>query len=46
MPFTLTSDSKFRIISGDIEFPLIYIETSKKYLLTYQPKEPQEESKN
>ena len=45
MPFTLTSDSQFKIISGDLSFPLVYIETSKKYLLTYQSRE-EEDAKN
>jgi hypothetical protein len=42
MPLLPTTSSKLRIISGDPEYPLIYMETSKKYLLTYQIKEDEE----
>ena len=45
MPFTLTSDSQFKIICGDLSNPLIYIETARKYLLTYQSRE-EEDQKN
>jgi hypothetical protein len=39
MPFVLTGESKFKIIYGDPEFPLIYIEAVKKYLLAYHLKD-------
>jgi hypothetical protein len=39
MPLLLTADNKLKIISGDPEYPLVYIETAnKKYLMTYQLK--------
>lgn len=39
----MNSDNKLKIISGDPEYPLIYLESSKKYLLTYQLKEDDED---
>lgn len=44
MPIALTSDSKFRIVNSDLEYPLIYLEASKKFLLTYQLKEDDDSS--
>jgi hypothetical protein len=39
MPLLLTADNKLKIVSGDPEYPLVYIETAnKKYLMTYQMK--------
>jgi hypothetical protein len=39
MPLLLNADNKLKIVSGDPEYPLIYIETgSKRYLMTYQLK--------
>lgn len=39
MPLLLTADKKLKIVSGDPEYPLVYIETAnKKYLMTYQMK--------
>lgn len=44
MPLLLNAENKLKIVSGDPEYPLIYLETSKKYLLTYQIKEEEESS--
>lgn len=43
MPTAVLADSThFSLISGDVDYPLIYLRTPKKYLLTYQPVEEDE----
>lgn len=41
-PVILNSDNKLKIVNGDPDYPLIYLESFKKFLLTYQPKEDEE----